>query len=59
VNGLIKFKAPVISKVIEETKEEKTPIITEISELMADDQKISELVHDDQIDLSGLSSDSE
>ena len=59
VNGLIKFKAPVISKVIEEAKEEKTPIITEVSELMADDQKTPELVHDDQIDLSGLSSDSE
>ncbi len=39
IPGLINFKAPVVSRAIEETKEEqKTPIITEIDELTHDDQ---------------------
>jgi hypothetical protein len=56
INGLVKFKAPVVSRVIEEAKEEKeTPIITEIDNIT----EITELKHGDQIDIVGSSSDSE
>ena len=56
ISGLIKFKAPVISESIQEIKEKSDPIITELSELLHSEDKTSDLVQDDQIDLSGSSS---